>query len=181
MPHRASTRGRFSRHTHAGQSELTTDVDHQPPNHRMQMHMLVSIRMAECETRCRERSELRADLRCELTTHPRTREVIETKPKLVGRKLPPRIHQIRNFRRRQYRRSFDHHEMQSHSQVRQRTCAAHSIGGGVARDHQAGGVQRAGLVRQFDRFVDRLTETKVVRREDNAPHVAIIPSIYTDM
>jgi hypothetical protein len=71
--------------------------------------------------------------------------------------------------------------MQSHSQVRQRTCAAHSIAGGVARDHQAGGVQRAGSVRQFDRFVDRLTETKVVRREDNAPHIAMIPSIYTDM
>lgn len=145
------------------------------------MHMLVSIRMAQCEPCRRERSELRADLRCELTTHLGTSEVIDAKPKLVGWELTLRIHQVRNFRRRQYGRSFDHHEMQSYSQIRQRSCAAYSISGGVARDHQTRGVQRAGSMRPFDRFVDRLTETKVVRREDNAPHVAIIPSIYTDM
>jgi len=44
--------------------------------------------------------------------------------------------------------------MQSHSQVRQHSRAAHSIGGGGARHHQAGGVQGAGSMRLFDRFVD---------------------------
>ena len=96
-------------------------------------------------------------------------------------KLTPRIDQIRNFRRRQNGRPFDHHEMQSDPQVRQRPRAAHSISGGGARDHQAGGVQGAGSVRLFDRFIDRMTETKVVRREDNAPHIAMISIHYTDM
>ena len=60
-------RGWLGRHTHPRKTEFPADLQHQPPHRRMQMHMLVRIRVVQRQPGGGEGGELRADLGGELT------------------------------------------------------------------------------------------------------------------
>ena len=163
-------RRRLGRHTHPRQPELPADLQHQPPDGRMQMHMLVRIGVVQRQPGGGEGGELRADLGGELAADARTGEVVDAEAELVGREPAVGIHQVGNLGRRQHSRALDHHEMQSDAQVRQRARAPHGIRRGGTGHHQAGGVQRAGAVRSLDRLVDRFGQAEIVGREDDTRH-----------
>ena len=158
-------RRRLGRNAHARQAELAADVEHQPADRRMQMHVLVRIRVAERQAGGGEGGELRADLRGELAADARAGGVVDAEAELVGGEPAVRVHQIGNLGRRQHGGAFDHHQMQPDAQVRQGARAPHGIGGGRAGHHQAGGVQDAGAVRTLDGFVDRWGEAEIVGSE----------------
>src|ERR1700733_5223154 len=64
--------------------------------------------------------------------------------------------------------------MQPDAQSRQRAHAAHRIGGGGTRHHQAGRIQHAVAKSTFDRLVDGLRQSEIIGRENDTLHVADI-------
>ena len=135
---------------------------------RMQMHVLVRVGMAEPQPGRGEGGELRPDLRRQLAAHARAEEIVHPEAQLVGRKPAARIDQIGDLRRRQHRRTLDHHQMQPHPQAGIAPRPRHRIGRRGAGDHQAGGSQHAFAVGLLDAFVYRFGEAEIVGSEGKA-------------
>ena len=164
-------RRRFGRNAHARETELATDVEHQPADRRMQVHVLVCVRVGEGQAGGSEGGELGAYLGSELTVDARTNGVVDAETELARREPALGVHEVGDLFRRQHSGALDDHKMQPDAQVRHGAYAPYGIGGGGGGHHQAGGVQDAHTVRALNRLVDRLGEAEIIGGKEDALHV----------
>jgi len=162
---------RLGRYADRGQAKVAADVQHQSADGRVQVHVLVRIRMVERETGCGERSELCADLSGKLPPDV-GKNVANAQSELIRRELPIGVHEAGNLCRRQHSRAFDDHEVQADAQIRHCLRASHGVGRRRCGDHEARGFEDPVAVGLLNCFVDGLRQAEIVRRNDDAPHIA---------
>src|SRR6516225_8852733 len=78
-------RGRLRRNAHPSETKFAADPQHKPRNSWMQVHMLVRIRVMQCQSSCCEGRELRADLCDQLSANARLGEIADAQAKLLRR------------------------------------------------------------------------------------------------
>jgi len=161
-----------TRHPHRSQPEGPADADHQPPDGRMQMHVLVCVRVIEPKSRLRIGRELRLYLGRELLPHPGLGKIPDPQPCLIRRKPSARIDEIGNPRLRQNRRPFDHHQMQPDPQPGQSPRPPHRIRRRRAGHHQARRPQHPLPIGALDRLVHPFGKPEIIGCQEDAPHRA---------
>ena len=87
------------------------NLDDQPRDGRMQMHVLVRVDMVERQAGRPERLELPADLGGEQAAHPRHQEIAQPGADLVVVEPPIRADQPTKLARRQHRAAIGEHDM----------------------------------------------------------------------
>ena len=131
------------------------------------MHVLVGIGVIQRQPGIRERLKLRPDFRRQLSAKAGPEEIIDPQPQLIRWEIPIGIHQIRNDRWREYSRPLDRHQMQPDLQPWHGPSTTDRVGGGGGGDHQAGVRQNPVAMGALHRFVHRLRQPEIVRRENN--------------
>ncbi len=144
------------------------DLDHEPRDSRVQLHVLVRVDVVERQAGGAERRELCPDFRGKLVPNTRREEIPECRVQLIVVEMPVRAHQAAQLRGRQRRASIDQHQMQPDAQPPQAARPLDGIGRRRRRHHQAGAGKDAVAVGPFDRFVDRDIEAEIVGTEDQA-------------
>ncbi len=134
--------------------------------------MLVRIDVVERQPGRGECRELRRDLGRKLASNGGAQRDREAEPRHVGAEMTVRADEIGNAFGRQGGLRFDQHHVQTDAQARHRARAAHRVGRTRARDHQAGGRENTGPVRDLDRLVDLGREAEIVRGDDQAVQCA---------
>ena len=142
------------------------DLDDQPCDRRMQVHVLVRVDMVEREAGRPERLELGADLGGKQAPHPRREEIAQAGADLVVGETPVRADQATDLVRRQHRAAVDQHKMQPDAQARQPLRPRHRVGRGGRADHQARAGQDAITAGRLNRLVDRDVAAEIVSRDD---------------
>ena len=119
-------------------------LHHQPGDGGMQMKMLVGVDMIERQAGGGEGGELRFDLRFQLAAHLGQKEHRRARPRHVGAEIA-RLHPPGRALRLRGRTGLPSTSTRCRPtrRRRHRLGAAHRIGGGRARHHQAGGGENA--------------------------------------
>src|SRR5215472_3574799 len=133
----AQRAGRLEGYTHRLHAVVSPDLDDEPRNRRMDVHVLVRIHVIEPQTGRTKRLELRLDLHRELTSNSRHKEKPDTGAGHVSVEFAISVDELRDFGPWQNRPPVDEDEMQTDAQRRKASRAFHRIGGRQARDHQA--------------------------------------------
>ncbi len=100
------------------EAEAPADLDHEPPDGRVKVHVLVRIGMLEEKTRCCEGGELGADFARELTAERGAEEIADAEPRLIGGKPAVPIDEIGDFRAPEHGRALDKNEVQADAEAR---------------------------------------------------------------
>jgi hypothetical protein len=131
----------------------------------VEVHVLVGVGMGEAEAGGGEGGELGLDLGGELAADAGAGEVGEAAAELVRGKLAGLGDEIGDLGVRKDGGTLDDDEVEADAQGGEGAGAADGVGGGGGGDHEAGGVQYAGTVGDFDGFVDGRGEAEIVGGE----------------
>src|SRR5215472_18422638 len=89
--------GRLERYTHRRHAVVSPDLDDEPRNRRMDMHVLVRIHVIEPQTGRTKRFELRLNFSCELTSNSRHKEKPDTGAGHVSVEFATSADDLRDF------------------------------------------------------------------------------------
>jgi hypothetical protein len=130
------------------------------------MKVAVGIDMIEREPRGSVRLKLSRDLDFDLPSQRRAqRDLRPQRGEVVAQASAP-VEEVRDFVTLAQRLAVDENDVQTDTQIGQRSRALDRAGRGGRANHQGRGAQDAAAVRCFDGGVDRFAEPEIVRRYD---------------
>ena len=160
-------------HTNGHHAVVAADLDDQPADNRMEMHVLVGVDVIERQTGCAEYFELRPDLANELTTDAWEDGISKAGAGHVAIELAIIADELRDLHRGQHWMSLGQVQVQADTELGQSVGAGYRIGRSRASDHQARGRQDAIAVCLFDGLVDSRVDPEIVGADDQPPQLAI--------
>jgi hypothetical protein len=166
-------RDRLRGDPHRFHAVITANLDDQPSDAGMKVHVLVGVHMVERQTGCSERCELRPDLALQLTANCREDKKSDAGAGYVPVELAVLADELRDLCRMQNGMSIGQVQMQADMKLGQMMGAGNRIGRRRAPNHQARGRQDPMPMRFFDGLVDSRVETKIVGANDQPPQLAI--------
>lgn len=169
----AQRNDRLLRQANGPHAEFSADLDDHPGNRRMEVHVLMGVDVIERETGRAKGRELRPDLARQGAANRGQKKEPEAGPEEGVVECAVLAKEPFDFLPRRNRRALDENEMKADLEARHAPRPSHRIGGRRGADHQARGGENSVTMRFFDGLVDRLVETEIIRREDEALQLAI--------
>jgi len=169
----AQHRDRLRRDPYCLHTVVAADLDDQPADNRMEMHVLVGVHVIERQIGCAESFELRPDLANELTADAWEDGKSKAGASHVAIELAIIADELRDLHLGQHWMSLGQVQVQADTKLGQSVGAGYRIGRSRASDHQARGRQDAIAVCLFDGLVDRRVEPEIVGADDQPLQPAI--------